>query len=125
MGDAADGVRYGPPEFRVYLENNPNWTARLPSPEVSHPPLDILILLSDLDQASLAMLKYHIEATQPATRDANAWKETDRIVKNYSEELVDQWNKEIDGFLTFVGGSDFPAWFCELTVCRPVCYPRS
>ena len=27
---------------------------------------------------------------------------TREIVKNYSEEMVAQWNKEIDGLLTFV-----------------------
>ncbi|TBU22451.1 hypothetical protein BD311DRAFT_611720, partial [Dichomitus squalens] len=30
-----------------------------------------------------------------------AWSETAAIVKEYSDEMVDQWNKEIDGLLTF------------------------
>ena len=31
-----------------------------------------------------------------------AWKEVAEVVKKYNDELVDQWNKEIDGLLTFV-----------------------
>ena len=33
-------------------------------------------------------------------------RKTRDIVKNYSEEMVSQWNKEIDGLLTFVSGFD-------------------
>ncbi|KAH9910358.1 uncharacterized protein BXZ73DRAFT_20400, partial [Epithele typhae] len=32
-----------------------------------------------------------------------AWYETRKTVEKYSDELVDQWNKEIDGLLTFDG----------------------
>ncbi|KAH9912054.1 uncharacterized protein BXZ73DRAFT_16270, partial [Epithele typhae] len=32
-----------------------------------------------------------------------AWNETRKTVEKYSDELVDQWNKEIDGLLTFDG----------------------
>ncbi|KAH9910355.1 uncharacterized protein BXZ73DRAFT_18521, partial [Epithele typhae] len=32
-----------------------------------------------------------------------AWKETRKTAEKYSDELVDQWNKEIDGLLTFDG----------------------
>ena len=30
------------------------------------------------------------------------WEETAKTVEKYSDELVEQWNKEIDGLLTFV-----------------------
>ncbi|TBU21210.1 hypothetical protein BD311DRAFT_610158, partial [Dichomitus squalens] len=32
---------------------------------------------------------------------AEAWSDTAVIVKEYSDEMVDQWSKEIDGLLTF------------------------
>lgn len=31
-----------------------------------------------------------------------AWSETAAIVKKYSDEMVDGWNKTMDAFLTFV-----------------------
>lgn len=33
---------------------------------------------------------------------ADAWKNTAETVQKYSVELVEQWNKEMDGLLTFV-----------------------
>ena len=33
---------------------------------------------------------------------AQAWMETAKTVEDHSNELVDQWNKEVDGLLTFV-----------------------
>ena len=36
-----------------------------------------------------------------------AWKNITSTVETYSDEMVEQWNKEIDGLLTFV---------CRLTV---------
>ena len=32
----------------------------------------------------------------------NAWDETAKVVKTYSDELVDRWNKEIDTLLVYV-----------------------
>ena len=32
----------------------------------------------------------------------DAWGRITLIVEKYSDELVEQWNKEIDGLLTFV-----------------------
>ena len=32
----------------------------------------------------------------------NAWDETANVVKTYSDELVDRWNKEIDTLLVYV-----------------------
>ena len=31
-----------------------------------------------------------------------AWKNITKAAKKYSDEMVEQWNKEIDGLLTFV-----------------------
>ena len=36
---------------------------------------------------------------------ADAWKNTAETVQKYSVELVEQWNKEMDGLLTFVSFS--------------------
>ena len=33
---------------------------------------------------------------------AEAWNKASKTVMKYSDEMVDQWNKEIDGLLTFV-----------------------
>ena len=33
---------------------------------------------------------------------AEAWHNVANTVKNYSDELIEQWIKEIDGLLTFV-----------------------
>ena len=41
--------------------------------------------------------KVYIEAEKMA-----AWNKASTTVKKYSDELVEQWNREIDGLLTFV-----------------------
>ena len=33
---------------------------------------------------------------------AEAWHNVSKTVKDYSDELIEQWIKEIDGLLTFV-----------------------
>ena len=38
------------------------------------------------------------------------WEETAKTIEKYSDELVEQWNKEIDGLLTFVSIIHLP--FC-------------
>ena len=41
--------------------------------------------------------KVYTEAEKTA-----AWNKASTTVKKYSDELVEQWNREIDGLLTFV-----------------------
>ena len=36
---------------------------------------------------------------------AEAWPKIAKMVEDYSEDLIEQWNKEIDGLLTFVRSS--------------------
>ena len=38
---------------------------------------------------------------------AEAWPKIAKMVEDYSEDLIEQWNKEIDGLLTFVRSSQF------------------
>ena len=35
-------------------------------------------------------------------KKAEAWDEVSNTVKDHSDELIEQWIKEIDGLLTFV-----------------------
>ena len=36
------------------------------------------------------------------TEEAEAWYKVAKTVEDYSEEMIEQWIKEIDGLLTFV-----------------------
>ncbi|KAI0744442.1 hypothetical protein C8Q76DRAFT_804561 [Earliella scabrosa] len=46
-----------------------------------------------------------------------AWDKTASVVKTYSDELIDRWNKEIDALLVYVRVPlDFPATHCDLDV---------
>ena len=38
---------------------------------------------------------------------AEAWSKIAKTVEDYSEEMIEQWIKEIDGLLTFVRSSQF------------------
>ena len=38
----------------------------------------------------------------PQNPNKNPEEEVAKVVEKYSDEIVDQWNKEIDGLLTFV-----------------------
>ncbi|RPD57229.1 hypothetical protein L226DRAFT_465995, partial [Lentinus tigrinus ALCF2SS1-7] len=39
----------------------------------------------------------------PEKMRTEAWVKTAKVIKKHSDEMVDQWNKEIDGLLTFAG----------------------
>lgn len=41
------------------------------------------------------------------TEKREAWDKASKTVEDFSNELIDQWNKEIDGLLTFVRISGF------------------
>ena len=47
-------------------------------------------------------IKRHFKTTYTEQQKENSWSELDEIVENYNKELIDKWNKEIDGLLTFV-----------------------
>lgn len=47
-------------------------------------------------------MKKEVYARYNEEKKAEAWTKTAKTVKEYSEEMVDQWNKEIDALLTFV-----------------------
>ena len=48
------------------------------------------------------MFKDELFQDYPEKKRTKAWVKTADIIKKYSDEMVDQWNKEIDGLLTFV-----------------------
>ena len=53
---------------------------------------------------------------------AQAWMETAKTVEDHSNELVDQWNKEVDGLLTFVCVPAFLCYFARrLTTSNVFC----
>ena len=47
-------------------------------------------------------MKRHFKTTYTEQQKEKSWSELDEIVENYNKELIDKWNKEIDGLLTFV-----------------------
>ncbi|TBU22459.1 hypothetical protein BD311DRAFT_609601, partial [Dichomitus squalens] len=51
-------------------------------------------------------------------RRTQAWADAALVVKEYNDELVDQWNKEIDGLLTFAG-----LFSAVLTAFNVLAYP--
>ena len=64
---------------------------------------------SHSSQEHVKSFKENIEAERkmPYSEDQKeVLRKTRDILKNYSEEMVSQWNKEIDGLLTFVSGFD-------------------
>ena len=46
--------------------------------------------------------RFYLDAHADKEKAERAWEDTTKIVEKYSDELVDQWNQEIDGLLTFV-----------------------
>ncbi|KAI0794625.1 hypothetical protein C8Q74DRAFT_1194967 [Fomes fomentarius] len=48
-------------------------------------------------------MKKELYARYNEEKKAEAWTKTAKTVKEYSDEMVDQWNKEIDALLTFAG----------------------
>ncbi|TBU51608.1 hypothetical protein BD310DRAFT_327874 [Dichomitus squalens] len=64
------------------------------------------------------MLQEQIDLVSTEDTRIQAWRDAANVVKVYNDELVDQWNKEIDGLLTFAG-----LFSAVLTAFNVLAYP--
>ena len=65
------------------------------------------------DVAKLAMMGFYTEQEK-----AEAWSKIAKTVENYSEEMIEQWIKEIDGLLTFVRSSQIRTLLSVVLITR-------
>ena len=69
-----------------------------------------------LDVTKLAIMGSYTEQEK-----AEAWSKIAKTVEDYSEEMIEQWIKEIDGLLTFVRFSQFATLLSGVLI---TCYNR-
>ena len=50
----------------------------------------------------ISLLAETLDNKHSAEAQAKAWEDTAEVVKQYSDEMVQRWNREIDGLLTYV-----------------------
>ena len=53
-------------------------------------------------QEMISLLAETLDNKHSAEAQAKAWEDTAEVVKQYSDEMVQRWNREIDGLLTYV-----------------------
>ena len=70
-----------------------------------------------LDVTKLVMMGSYTEQEK-----AEAWFKIAKTVEDYSEEMIEQWVKEIDGLLTFVRSSQFHMLLSSVVLIT--CYNR-